>query len=97
MTLEKFHFITSNDEEIVTPYLDDAVSYKAAKKIRKKYMDESGDIKDEEGLQEEFMQAAMDKATLEKVEALSLRDFKRFVQDWGAEDADKDRPSMGES
>lgn len=76
MALEKFHFEASDGTKIDVPFLNDKLSYKQARKLRKQYSDNTEELGDA------FTEAALDKADLEKVENLSLRDYNRFVTGW---------------
>ena len=76
MALEKFHFTASTGEKFDVGFMNDLLSYRAAKKLRKQYKD------DAEGLSEAFIEQALDADTLDKVENLSLRDFNDFMTGW---------------
>lgn len=84
MALERFHFEASTGEKFEVGYMNDLLSYRKAKNLRKKYKD------DAEGLAEAFIEQALDEATLDKVENLSLRDFNDFMTGWTQTDDDKD-------
>lgn len=87
MALEQFHFESSDGTKIDCPFLNDKITYKQAKKIRKDHRH------DEEAIQDEFLEVGLDAKTREQVENLSLRDFQKFVEGW-AESGDA---TLGES
>lgn len=84
MTLEKFHFTPSDGDEIVVPYMQDAIPYKKLRALRKKF---KGDDQSED-LQDAMLDAALDKETKDRVENFSLRDYVGFVNGWGEADED---------
>ena len=87
MALEKFHFEATDGTTIDVHYLNDKISYKKMKAIRKKYKG------DEDGFGDALMEAALDKEDLDKVEDLSMRDFGRFMEEW----AETEDAPLGES
>ncbi|MDO5535370.1 MAG: hypothetical protein Q4F65_12055 [Propionibacteriaceae bacterium] len=89
MALEKFHFTTSTGETIAVHYLNDALGYRAAQKIRKKHGD------DYEALMDAFIAAALDKNVQDKLDQMSIRDFSAFIKGWS--EGDDDTASVGES
>ena len=82
MALEKLHFTASDGTTIDVHYMQDKLSYKRMRSIRKEFADNTEEMGDA------FLEAALDKADLEKVENLSMRDFSRFMTEWSeSEDA----------
>lgn len=88
MALEKFHFTASTGEKFAVGFMNDLLSYRKAKNLRKQYKD------DPEALADAFIDQTLDADTLEKVENLSLRDFNDFMTGWTQNEDDKD--SVGE-
>lgn len=87
MALEKFHFEAADGTTIDVHYMMDKLSYKKMRKIRKEFEG------DGEAQGDAFLQAALNKDELDKVENLSMRDFNAFMNGW-AENEDVD---LGES
>ena len=77
MALEKLHFEASDGTVLDVHYMQDKLSYKKMRALNKKYKD------DQESMGDATLAAALDKEDLEKVEDLSLRDFNRFMEEWG--------------
>lgn len=76
MALEKYHFTAGDGTKIDVHYLNDKLSFKAAKKLRKEHGNNN------EALADAFMEAALTSEELDKVENLSLRDYGRFMTGW---------------
>lgn len=76
MALEKLHFTASDGTTIDVHYMQDKVSYKKMRSLRKEFKD------DPEAMSDALLEAALDKDDLEKVENLSMRDFTEFMTQW---------------
>lgn len=77
MALEKMHFTTSDGEEIVVPYMMDAVKRKDLRRIQKEYKDQS------EEMDGAMLEAAnISKKNLECIDNLSMRDYVAFIKEW---------------
>lgn len=82
MALEKMHFTAADGTTIDVHYMQDKISYKNLRAIRKKFAADSEEMGDA------LLEAGLDKEDLEKVENLSMRDFTAFMTEWSeAEDA----------
>lgn len=88
MALEKFHYTTQDNIEIVVPFAFDAIRRKAFKKIQADFKDDS------DGMDDALMEAAgFDAKTMDLIDDMSIRDYQSFVQGWmQSEDA-----TVGES
>ena len=80
MALEKFHFTTCDDVDIVVPYYLDAVNRKGMKKIQKLAKDAGGfENLDDDVL---FEHANIGKDTMAKIDEMSMRDYLKFLDQW---------------
>lgn len=91
MALEQFHFETGDGEKITVPFFQDTFTRKDMKKLNKAITNEDGDESDQE---EALIEAAAKKNGYpkdfsDKVDNLSMRDYKNFFQGW-AEAGDTD-------
>ena len=77
MALEKFHYTTHDNTEIVVPFAFDAIRRKAFKKIQADFKDDS------DGMDDALMEAAgFDAKTMGLIDDMSIRDYQAFVQGW---------------
>ena len=77
MALEKFHYTTHDNVEIVVPFAFDAIRRKAFKKIQADFKDDS------DGMDDALMEAAgFDAKTMGLIDDMSIRDYQAFVQGW---------------
>lgn len=75
--LEKYHFKTSDNTEIVVPLMQDVIRRKAFKNIQKDYAEKPGEIDDAL-----FEAAKFDKKTMDQLDDLTMRDYQEFVKGW---------------
>lgn len=80
MSLEQFHFTNAAGEEITVPFYQDAVKRKDLKKLQVEIKEAGGP----ENLDEDrfFHYAKLSDKTIEFIDELSIRDYKRFVEEW---------------
>ena len=76
MALEKFHFTTADDKTLDLPFLKDAITRKEGKKLFK--AGKAEDV-DDDAL---FTAAKFDKATMDIIDNMSMRDYERFITEW---------------
>lgn len=77
MALEKFHFTTADDKTLDLPFLKDALTRKAFKAVFKN-SDDATDLDDDEL----FKAAKFDKATMDVIDNMSMRDYEKFITEW---------------
>lgn len=84
MAMEKFHFTSADGEvEITVPFFLDGMTRKNQKKLTK-LSKEAGGIENVE--EDEIMKlSGLDKAIIDKLDGLSVRDFNKFLQGWQEE------------
>ncbi|WP_426716406.1 hypothetical protein ACEN19_10065 [Corynebacterium auriscanis] len=77
MALERFHFTTADGKELDLPFLKDAVTRKAFKKVFND-SNNADDLDDDEL----FKAAKFDKATVDIIDNMSVRDYEKFIMQW---------------
>lgn len=88
MALERFHFTTADGKELDLPFLKDALTRKAFKAVFKNSSNPE-DLDDDEL----FKAAKFDKATMDTIDNMSVRDYEKFITQWTEQE---DTP-LGES
>ena len=72
----KLHFESSDGVVLDVPFMSDALRFKQVRALRKKYKD------DAEALGDAFLEKAMSKEDLDKIENFTMRDYNRFISEW---------------